>query len=341
MKRFKRAFYIGLFLLGVLSSCKKDNLKPDFKEPEVPYVQDRSFKIVAYMPDYKNPNLIGEAKYKMITHLNYAFLKPNPIADGSLLTLTNPSYFNILKEKSRLYGLKFGISVAGAESIFVAICSNPTTRETFIRNIVTFAKSNQLAGVDMDWEYPRTSNSQPNADYTAFMKSLAKQLHASGMYLSAAITPAVYTSTNKEAISPELYNDVDFFNIMQYDGAGYDTAEPLNHAPLKLTENSLNFWLETKGMPKHLAVLGMPLYGRSSTGSIGYRDIEASGADVMLNVARVNGVDYGFNGIALVKAKTAIALQRCNGIMFWEFAHDSNTNNSLIKAANDQLGRTY
>ena len=129
---------------------------------------------------------------------------------------------------------------------------------------------------------------------------------------------------------------------MQYDGAGYDTAEPLNHASLKMTDASLNVWLNTKQMPKEKAILGMPLYGKDASGSsIGFKDIEAAGQDVNLNIATVNGKTYGYNGISLTKLKTQRALDRCKGIMFWEFSHDSNTANSLIKAANDQLGRGY
>ena len=80
----------------------------------------------------------------------------------------------------------------------------------------------------------------------------------------------------------------------------------------------------------------------SSTGSsIGFNSIEASGADVNLNVATVNGTSYGYNGIATIKQKALLAKDRANGIMFWEFSHDSNTSNSLIKAANDALGRSY
>ena len=174
------------------------------------------------------------------------------------------------------------------------------------------------------------------------MKDLSTELHKVNKFLSAAITPAVYVSTNRDAIQADVYQYVDFFNIMQYDGAGYDTAEPLNHASLKMTDASLNVWLTNKLMPKEKAILGMPLYGKDAAGSsIGYRDIEASGADVMLNVATVNGKTYGYNGISLIKTKTQRAKDRCNGIMFWEFSHDSNSANSLIKAANDQLGRAY
>lgn len=336
--------FLSLSLM-LFNACKKskDDPAPKPVDPPVvkPYVPDNSFKIIAYMPSYRDPATVADHKYKMITHLFYAFLNPNPTADGSLAALSNASRFLTVQQKAKANNVKFGISISGAESIFAAIAASATARTNFVKNVVAFAKQYSLDGVDMDWEYPRTSGGGPSTDFTALMKELSVELHNAGIFLSAAITPGVYASTNRDAIESAVYQYVDFFNIMQYDGAGYDTAEPLNHASLKMTDASLNFWLNTKGMPKEKAVLGMPLYGKAGSASIAYRDIEASGADLNLNEATVNGVTYGYNGIALIKTKTQRAKERTNGIMFWEFAHDSNTSNSLIKAANDQLGRTY
>ena len=348
----KKLLFLFSMVIVSLSACKKSDdptpipppVKPPVVNPPVNYVPDNSFKIVAYMPGYRDPATVADAKYKMITHLFFAFLQINPTADGSVLplTATELSRFNIVKAKAKANNVKFGISIMGAESIFAAVAKNPTTRASFVTNLVNFAKTHNLDGLDMDWEYPRTLSGGPNTEYTALMKELSTQLHNENKFLSAAITPAVYVSTNKDAIEQAAYEYVDFFNIMQYDGAGYDTAEPLNHASLKMTDASLNVWLTSKSMPKLKAVLGMPLYGKDAAGSsIGYRDIEASGADVNLNVATVNGKTYGYNGIALIKTKTQRAKDRCNGIMFWEFSHDSNSDKSLIKAANDQLGRQY
>lgn len=331
--------------LMLFNACKKskDDPQPKPVDPPVttPYTPDNSFKIIAYMPSYRDPATVSDHKYKMITHLFYAFLNPNPTADGSLAVLSNTSRFLAVQQKAKANNVKYGISISGAESIFAAIAASPAARTNFVKNVVAFAKMYNLNGVDMDWEYPRTSNGGPSTDFTALMKELSTELHKANMFLSAAITPGVYASTNRDAIEPAVYPYVDFFNIMQYDGAGYDSAEPLNHASMKMTEASLNFWLTTKGMPKEKAILGMPLYGKAGSASIAYRDIEASGADLNQNVATVNGVTYGYNGIALIKAKTQKAKERTNGIMFWEFAHDSNTDNALIKAANDQLGRSY
>lgn len=342
----KKLLYLSAILALGLNACKKEKdliVDPIIPPPTSNYVPDNSFKIVAYMPSYKDPATVDISKYKMITHLFYAFLEVNALGDGSLNPLSQPTRFDIVKQRAKASGVKFGISIMGAESIFATIANSATARIKFIKNVVDFAIANNLAGVDIDWEYPRTSGGSANTTFTVLMKELSAELHRNNMFLSAAITPAVYVSTNRDAIEAEVYQYVDFFNIMQYDGGvGYDSAEPLNHATMKMTDASLNVWLITKGMPKEKAILGMPLYGKNAAGgSIAYRDIEASGANLNLNLATINGVDYGFNGITLIKAKTQKAKERCNGIMFWEFSHDSNTSNSLVKAANDQLGRTY
>lgn len=342
-----------LYLLGAtlfFAACKKNDAtpidEPTPPTPVTPYVPDNSFKIVAYMPSYRDPATVSDQKYKMITHLFYAFLNPTTNADGSLQPLAQQARFATVKAKAKANNVKFGISIGPGtgvtEDTYLTIAKSATARGNFVKNIVAFAKNNELDGVDMDWEYPRNNNGGSDA-FHALMQELSTELHKIGKFLSAAVTPAVYASTNKDAILQNTYQYIDFLNIMQYDGAGYDTAEPLNHASYKMSVASLDYWLgASRNLPKVKAVVGMPLYGKSAGGaSIGYRDIEASGANVNLNVATVNGTQYGYNGIATIQQKTQLAKDRANGIMFWEFSHDSNNDNSLIKAANDKLGRSY
>lgn len=340
----KQLHYLLAILFFLMACSKKNDPEPT---PVDSYVSDKSFKIVAYMPGYRDPATIADAKYKMITHLFFAFLNISPTADGSVVSLTanEQSRFNVLKAKAKANNINFGISVMGAESIFASVAGNATARAKFVANLVNFLKTNDLAGLDMDWEYPRTggvNDTNPNTNFSLLMKELSAELHKANKFLSAAITPGVYASSNRHAIAPEVYQYVDFFNIMQYDGPGYDTAEPLNHASYKMSEASLNFWLGTKSMPKEKAILGMPIYGKSATGSITYAAIIAASktyADV--NLATINGIAYGYNGIPTIKQKAQLAKDMCNGIMFWEFGQDTNDETSLVKAANDQLGRTY
>ena len=344
----KNLLFTLIIVLSIASCSKKSDptpTPPTPPPPTTPYVPDNSFKIIAYMPSYRDPAAIPDAKYKMITHMFFAFLNVNTTGDGSVIALTSAETLklNTLKAKTKANNVKFGISVMGAESIFAAIAANPTFRTTFVNNVVNFAKANELDGVDIDWEYPRTMNGGPNTDYTLLMQQLSTELHKVNKFVSAAITPGVYVSTNRDAIESAAYQYVDFFNIMIYDGGvNYDSTEPLNHASMKMTDASLNQWLVTKAMPKEKAILGIPLYGKSSTGaSLAYSTLETTMASINSNVATVNGIDYGYNGVTAVKLKAQKAKDRCNGVMFWELFHDSNSANSLIKAANDQLGRAY
>ena len=88
--------------------------------------------------------------------------------------------------------------------------------------------------------------------------------------------------------------------------------------------------------------MGIPSYGRNSANaSAGYRTLMAAGAKSNIDSALYNGTVYYYNGTKTVKEKAMLAKQRGNGIMFWEFYFDTNGSNSLLKAANDTLGRAY
>lgn len=344
----KKLIYILVIFTLTLNACKKEGIPviepPTIKIPippsRTPWIPG-TFKIIAYMPSYKDPTTVDDSKYKMITHLLYAFINPNASGDGSLNTVLQPTRFTTVIAKAKNYGVKTGISVSGDKNIFATIAASPTARTKFTAQLLAFVKTNSLDGADIDWEYPTAADASAD-NFVLLMQELSIALHAEGKFLSAAVTPGVYAGNIKNGMKPEVFQYIDFVNIMQYDGPNYDTLEPLNHASMKLTEKSLDVYLVEKGLPKEKAILGIPLYGENAAGSpLGYRDIEASGANAYLNLATVNGVNYGYNGIELIWKKAQLAKERCNGIMFWEFSHDSNTSNSLVKAANDQLGRTY
>jgi len=335
--------------LFILASCKKSEDAPEVEPPVVnpptttPYTPDNSFKIVAYFPSYRDPVSVDVKKYKMITHLFYAFLTPHSSGNGSLNALEQPQRFETVTRTARQNGVKVGISLSGTSSYYVQIASQASSRSVFVRNVLNFARNYNLDGVDMDWEYPSTATSINSADnYILLMKEMSDSLHKYNKFLSAAITPGVYAGTIKDGIKPAVFPHVDFFNIMMYDGIGWDKDEPGQHASYKMSERSLDVWLIEKGMPKEKAVTGIPAYGKTSDNtSRAFRDFENQGADVSLDSASYNGVKYYFNGTNTVKKKAVLAKQRANGIMFWEFYHDSNSDNSLLKAANDAIGRSY
>ncbi|RZK18810.1 MAG: chitinase [Pedobacter sp.] len=339
----KKIYFLFATILVIgISSCKKsDGISdpPTRVDPPKPYVVDNSFKVVAYFPSYRDPNSVADTKYKMITHLFYAFLNPN--TNGSLVNLEQPSRFATVIQKAKANGVKTGISVSGTRNIFVEMAASATARKLFVKNVVSFARTNNLDGVDMDWEYPSTADGSAD-NYVLLMKELSDSLHKYNKFLSAAITPGVYAGSIRDGLKSEVFPSVDFFNIMVYDGIGWDKDEPIQHASYNMAVASLNYWMGTRSMPKEKVVLGIPAYGKNAANAAkAYRDFVGANADVNLDYATIDGVQYYFNGILTTKKKAKLAKDTANGIMFWEFYHDDNGAKSIIKAANDELGRNY
>jgi len=330
-----------LVLFLTISACKKGN-EPAPKvlptPPKSTYVSDKNFKIVAYFPSYQNPDSVDVSKYKMITHLFYAFLTPT--ANGSLNALPQTARFNQVIAAARSRGVKVGISVSGANDIFVALAANSGSRTNLVKNVLSFVKANNLDGVDLDWEYPRTTDGS-DATYALLVKELSDTLHNNNKYLSAAVTPAVYSGSVRDGFKPENFQYLDFLNIMMYDGLGWDKAAPKQHASYNMSVASFDIWLNTKGLSKEKAIMGIPSYGRNSATAAGYRTLMGAGGKSHIDSAAYNGSVYYYNGTKTVKEKAMLAKQRGNGIMFWEFYFDTNGSNSLLKAANDTLGRAY
>jgi chitinase len=349
----KKIFYLGALCLLLFQACKKDvNLVPDGyntgntvsrQKPTTPYVSNTEFKIVAYYSEAREPDSIELKKFKMITNLHYAFAYPN--ADGTIKAIAKPANFKKMKQLAKDNGIKFAVSIAGVSDVektaYETIVKDPSLRSKFITNIVNFAVANDLDGIDIDWEYPSTDRGN-QIPYEAFMKALAAELHAWHIYLSAAVTPGVYTGGVQNGITTAAVEAMDFINIMAYDGGGYGGVA--NHSSLLLAQNALNFWITTKGIAPAKAVLGMPAYGKQNvTGSsaITYRDLLRQGASADGESFVVSGGTYYYNGIPLAKQKATLAKDKANGIMMWEFYQDANGDKSLLKAINDALGRSY
>lgn len=338
----KKIVICFLPLLLFINGCKKKpQQSPEQQVPisRVPYIPDNSFKIVAYFPSYRNPDSIDISKYKLITHLYYAFL--NPDENGNLKALAEPNRFLKVISNARANGVKVGISVSGNDATFTALASNSASRTKLTKNILAFVKQYNLDGVDIDWEYPRTDKGT-DLTFSTLIKELSDTLHNNNKYLSAAVTPAVYAGAVRDGIRSETYNYVDFYNIMIYDGLGWDKSDPKQHSSYYMAVNSLDIWLNLKRLPKEKAVLGIASYGRNSqNAALGYRDLINSGANHEIDSATYTGAVYYYNGTKTIKNKAALAKNRTNGIMLWEFYFDTNGNTSLLKAVNDTLKRAY
>jgi GH18 family chitinase len=185
------------------------------------------------------------------------------------------------------------------------------------------------------------------------MKELGDSCHVNAKYyLSAAITAGKYAGAYRDAITAELLqgDKVDFYNIMAYDD--FSTSAPFRqHSDFTLAQTSLDYWVNTRGMPRKRAILGLPAYGRPSgitqTGTtLAYSAILAQNGSARSDSATVSVTGFNnytiyYNGQPTIKRKAMLAKSQANGIMLWEKGQDTNDATSLLKAACDTLGRTY
>ncbi|WP_300601860.1 glycoside hydrolase family 18 protein [Niabella sp.] len=344
-------------LAGVCSvlfiSCKKNEVPaPQPPQPPVSIFAppNLGFYVVGYFPSYRTVAEYPDRFFKMCNVINYAFFSVN--ATGTV-DIANPQKFDSVYVKAKANGAKVFISINNAAN-FTTMAATAGGRNTFIKDVMAKVRSLKADGVDIDWEYPKTTDGT-DLTFTLLMKELSDSLHANGRYyLTAAITPGRYAGSIRDAIKTEVFEAVDFFNIMIYDD--FSTTVPYKqHSDIALYNYCMNYWLNTRGMPKEKVVAGIPGYGRNSGAaqiSTSYKTILNSGVSAgpaPLNISdsailtKADGSTFTsyYNGQLTVKKKAADAKLRANGIMFWEIGHDATDDRSLIKAACDTIGRAY
>ncbi len=311
------------------------------------------YYVVGYFPSYRNLAEVPDVKFRMTNTVVYAFYAVN--SSGSLAAPASPAASLIaVRDKARTNNSKVFLGIndgsGDGKTYFKNMAATATGRNNFIKDVMNVVRTNNLDGVDMDWEYPTTSDGT-DATFTLLMKELSDSLHRDGRYyLSAAITAGKYAGGIRDAIRNEIFPYVDMFNIMAYDD--FSTTVPYrHHSDYTLATVCLNYWLNTRSMPAGKAVLGLPAYGRpsgitQSNTVLTYKTILAQGGDPQLDSAIVTAGGFTnytiyYNGQYTVKRKAKLAKDIANGVMMWEKWQDATDNNSLLKAACDTIGRAY
>jgi chitinase len=274
-------------------------------------------RVVGYFPTWHGN--VNDIQYGNLTHINYSFLLPT--AQGGLTGLSSgDTRLKSLVQTAHARGVKVLIAVGGwndgNDSGFEQLAANASTRTTFVNNLVNFVTQAGLDGVDIDWEYPDPGTSATN--YGLLMKELANAMHSRGKLLTAAVVANGYTGGG---VPTATFADVDFLNIMAYDG-GYP------HSTYNYAVQSLDYWLG-RGLPKDKAVLGVPFYGRSQSAYVGYLDLVARDSQAPY---KDNVGDVYYNGIATIQSKSKLALQRGGGVMIWDISDDATGSASLLTA---------
>ena len=310
-------------------------------------------KVVGYIPSYKNmPAVIDRTDLSKLTHLNLSFLNPN--ASGALTSGGNPvcmegasaSDIHYVVNKAHQAGVKVLVSVAGG---VIPACSGnwqtllqPANRATLVNNLLQFASTFNLDGLDIDIEGVVLTDIDNAGNYTPFIQALRNGLPAGKLLTSAT---ASYVGGMVPVSSLPYF---DFVNIMSYDAVGPGWGQAgVEHSSYAMAVSDINIW-KARGLPKSKIVLGVPFYGYGFNGYAAAYDFAsivnqfgagAAQADVI--GTRCVGCSYiTYNGIPTIRSKTQLALQEGSGVMIWELSQDIAGANNLLSVIRTQIGNT-
>ncbi|MGN7783643.1 glycosyl hydrolase family 18 protein [Niabella sp. 22666] len=308
------------------------------------------FMVIQYFPSYRSVTEYPDRMFKMCNVVNYAFA---PINASSTVDVPASATFNALYTKAKTNGAKVFLSVNATAANFILL-RDATRRNTLVKDLMNKARSLSLDGIDMDYEYPRTTDGTDTV-FALLMKELSDSLHTDGKYyLSAAITPGRYAGAVRDGLKNEVFAYTDFFNVMVYDD--FSTSVPYkHHSNMDLVNYCTNYWINTRGMPKEKFVLGIPAYGRNSGAtqvSTSFKTILSTGTQLgpspvhlsdSATITRTDGTTFTtyYTGHESTKQKALSAKTNGGGFMFWEMGHDANDDNALLKVACDAIGKTY
>ncbi|WP_102275502.1 glycoside hydrolase family 18 protein [Cytobacillus massiliigabonensis] len=356
--------FSGGFLAGSLYSKKNSSSdlkaigqnpssskKVESKETPKPE-QEASKLLIGYVQDFRDPS---EVKYSQLTHVIFSFA--HPTKDGRLLFNGDSALSNLRAMVTKAHQNKtkailaiggwFHINGGESYDYFKAAIASHDTRTKLVNELVNLAAAENLDGIDIDFEHPR---SKEDAEYLhAFTKELSSKLHPQGKELSIAVHSKIHSVTGTElgfvVYEPSMFQYVDHVNIMAYDGqwdGGYNAA---NLSPYPFTEDIVNYWtalFDTHNLSKEKLVLGVPFYAQPedpNSKQVSYEALIKKNPD---NAGRdsvnLNGTIYHYNGEETIQRKTKLALDHgFGGMMMWEIGLDAKGTHSLTAAISEEM----
>jgi chitinase len=210
--------------------------------------------------------------FKLYTHLCHAFITAD--GNGVLRTNRNVPSANLVKE-AHAAGVKVLLSLGGWgwDEQFAAIVRDPEAEKRYVASVMSIVDDFDYDGVDLDWEYPDTSEEVPGFERLArtFRSELDSLGSRKGRRMLQTMAVSSSPSTLKWLSNEILLGAMDWINVMTYDMAGEWTSYAGHHSPLhassrqpgtpQSSELTIQHLLD-RGLPPDRLALGIPLYGK-------------------------------------------------------------------------------
>ena len=281
------------------------------------------FRIVGYLPEYRMREFNPEAA-QQLTDLIIFSVEPSAGGELDLRRLKDAPWakFRELKDRQHVR-LILCAGGWGRSAHFPAVAADDAKRRKFVESAVKTCRTEQLDGLDLDWEHPK--NAAEEAGYARLLADLREAFEPLGLKLS--VTMAAW-----QKLPAEAFAAVDWVQLMSYDHEG-------KHSTLEGAQADVKSVLD-RGVPPGKIALEVPFYGRH----VQRRNREMSYAQIVSKYhpgPEVDEVDgYYFNGPATIRRKTEYALEsKLGGIMFWELGQDAPGDASLVRGIRDATER--
>ncbi|KAF8634067.1 hypothetical protein AX17_004330, partial [Amanita inopinata Kibby_2008] len=335
----------------------------------------------------------------ILTHILYAFADVS--AGTGTISLTDPyadeqkhfpgdswsepgnNLYGCLKQlyllKLRQRNLKVLLSVGGwtySQSGHFNFVTSASSRAGFISSAVQLIEDYGFDGIDIDFEFPTTTDlGQGLADLVTGLRTALDQLAArKGDSVPYLITAAVSAGPNNYANLrvPQMDDALSYWDVMAYDFAGSwltyvdDQANLYGGARTGVSGDAAIIHYISAGATPAKINLGMPLYGRAfentdglgqpysgvgpgtiEAGVYSYKTLPLAGALVFENTTDVSSYSYDAVKRELVSYDTPkivslkaqyINTRALGGSMFWELSTDKAGSDSLIGVSVGVLG---
>ncbi|KIY71383.1 glycoside hydrolase family 18 protein [Cylindrobasidium torrendii FP15055 ss-10] len=237
----------------------------------------------AWYPDWLEnftPANISWDKYTMVT---YSFGMTTP--DTSVIELSNNTKLTEFVQVAHENNVTALISLGGwsGSRYFSSAVATPENRTLFAQTVMDLVTEYELDGVDFDWEYPASNESQigcnlfdsnDTANFLLFLQELRQADCADDLILTAAVgsKPWLDATGSPSTNVSDFAEVLDHISIMAYDFAGSWSKTVGANAPLNAScadssdassaMSSVELWNEA-GFPLNQIVLGVASYGHS------------------------------------------------------------------------------
>ena len=113
------------------------------------------FRIVGYVPGYRDISKIPDHTLRELNIACYAFAT---IDSTGIPRVQDEKQLKKFARRAHKLGIDVMISFNGKHALFAEMARDPEKRARFVAELWRLVENYKLAGVDNDWEFPRTTD---------------------------------------------------------------------------------------------------------------------------------------------------------------------------------------